>query len=267
MHSAHNTARGQEYYRAEAKHRLQFISDSRAEVEHLTPENSGAYCACALQLALHAWIIPGAKGADLLFSMTNDTSSKEVPWYKLHRGGVDVLKSALHWVEEGELGDIIRPWKRIPVVLQSPALPSIIDDNGDQARLSSIRSCWEQESILRMEDQLVLESTLDTLRYVFRLSSFLSSESAFAARVGISSCFATLLWTTIVPARFCEMVEERCPQALVIVAVYCVLLKRTGQVWWIKGKAEDLLRVVKSELVRQEWDEWLAWPVEEVERD
>jgi hypothetical protein len=63
------------------------------------------------------------------------------------------------------------------------------------------------------------------------------------------------------------MVEERCPQALVIVAVYCVLLKRTGQVWWIKGKAEDLLRVVKSELVRQEWDEWLAWPVEEVERD
>jgi hypothetical protein len=63
------------------------------------------------------------------------------------------------------------------------------------------------------------------------------------------------------------MVEERCPQALVIVAVYCVLLKRTGQVWWINGKAEDLLRVVKSELVGQEWDEWLAWPVEVVERD
>lgn len=77
---------------------------------------------------------------------------------------------ALHWVEEGELGDLIRPWKRIPVVLQSPALPSIIDDNGDQARLSSTRSCWEQESALRMEDQLVLESILDTLRYVFRLS-------------------------------------------------------------------------------------------------
>ena len=266
MHSSKNTVRGQEYSQAAAKHRLKSIANFRVEVRNLTSENSDASCACALLLALHEWTIPSGQGADLFFPMTKDRRGGGVPWYKLHRGGVEVLKSAIHWVEKGEFGDLVRPWKRIPAVLRSEAPSPVMDKQAaDRVRLESVSSCWREESVLSVEDQLTLENTLDTLRYVFTLSSFLASESSFSAQSGISSCFATLLWTTIVPARFCEMVEERCPQALLIVAVYCVLLKRTGQVWWIKGKAEDLLRAVKRELGSEEWNEWLEWPIEEVE--
>jgi len=34
---------------------------------------------------------------------------------------------------------------------------------------------------------------------------------------------------------------RKCPQALVLVAVYCVLLKRIEEFWWIRGKAEKLV--------------------------
>lgn len=63
------------------------------------------------------------------------------------------------------------------------------------------------------------------------------------------------------------MVEERCPQALVPVAVYFILLKRLDDFWWIKGKAENLLAAVKHELhsLGGEWSRWLEWPVGEVE--
>jgi hypothetical protein len=41
----------------------------------------------------------------------------------------------------------------------------------------------------------------------------------------LSNCAATLPWRTLVPPKFCELVEQSCSQALVLVAVYCILLK------------------------------------------
>jgi hypothetical protein len=52
------------------------------------------------------------------------------------------------------------------------------------------------------------------------------------------------------PPRFCKIVEERHSQALAIVALYCAFLKPVEELWWIKGKAENLLRAIKRELWR-----------------
>lgn len=267
LHSSQNKTRSQEYIQIAIKHRLRFISKFRVEIQNLTPENSDACCACALQLALHAWTIPDGQGADLFFPRIKNGKESQVPWYKLHRGGVEVLKSAIYWLKRGELGDLIRPWILIFSKLQPQVLSSTMDYQGaDQGKLESIASCWNQEeSALCIEDKLTHDETLNALRYVFTLSSLLSSESSFLSEISISSCFATFLWIIIIPPRFCEMVEERCPQALVIVAVYCVLLKRVKELWWIKGKAENLLMAVKRGLSSGEWDEWLKWSVEEVE--
>lgn len=80
----------------------------------------------------------------------------------------------------------------------------------------------------------------------------------------ISNCTATLSWTTIVPQVFCEMVGERFPQAWVLVAVYCVLLKRLDEYWCIRGTAKSLLGTVRRELPDGLWEKWLQWPMEEM---
>jgi len=61
------------------------------------------------------------------------------------------------------------------------------------------------------------------------------------------------------------MVEERCPQALVLITVYCVLLKRIEEFWWIRGKAENLIDAVRRELPDLSWEKWLIWPIKEIE--
>ena len=61
------------------------------------------------------------------------------------------------------------------------------------------------------------------------------------------------------------MIEERNPQALVLVAVYCVLWKRSEKFWWIRGKAESLLAAVRRELPDSTWDKWLEWPANEID--
>lgn len=33
--------------------------------------------------------------------------------------------------------------------------------------------------------------------------------------------------------------QQRSPAALVLLAHYCILLKRSGDRWWIEGKAEE----------------------------
>jgi hypothetical protein len=53
------------------------------------------------------------------------------------------------------------------------------------------------------------------------------------------------------------MVEERCPQALILVAIYCVLLKRIEEFRWVRGKAGSLLAAVRRELPDEMLDKWL----------
>jgi hypothetical protein len=263
LHSEQDTALGEQYNRIATAYNLRCISQFQVEIQHLTSENSDACCACALQMALHAWTMPGGQGTNLFFPITEPGKEKRVPWYKLHRGGVEVLKFAIHWVEGGELGDLIRPWKATFRTLN--LLPGIDNSDVDQEKLKSIESCWNQgEFTPCVADKHILDETLRNLRYVFALSSLLSSGLMVSPNPSVSPCFGTLLWITIIPSRFCEMVEEKCPQALVIVAVYCILLKRVEEHWWIKGKAENLLDAIRRELKNGQWSEWLEWPIEEV---
>ncbi|CZR65911.1 uncharacterized protein PAC_15811 [Phialocephala subalpina] len=189
-------------------------------------------CGCMLCffLGLLSWATPGGQGASIFFSVDGTDHKKQVPWIKLHRGGEEILKSVAHWVENGTLGDIVRPWTILRDSPQPQAFPLTADDlKGDMARL---------------DNMLTLEETLQTLRYTFFLLSMIET----GVDIQISACVATFAWTTIVPARFCEMVEEKCPQVLVLVALYCILLKHIDEYWWIRGKVENLLDAVRNQL-------------------
>jgi hypothetical protein len=106
---------------------------------------------------------------------------------------------------------MIRPWISIGL----HAIPSSLKRVED-VKLDTIAACWT-EANLCTEDKMALEETLQVLRYVFTLVEVMEIE--------FSACIATLSWTRLIPLGFCEMVEERYPQALILVAVYCILAK------------------------------------------
>ncbi|KAK0103253.1 hypothetical protein ONS95_005287 [Cadophora gregata] len=151
----------------------------------------------------------------------------------------------------------------------------------DSERLTRLAECWAlpipntPHPTLSQTDITALNETLATLRYAFSIvspapspssscsypptnspppSSPSPSPSPIAKQVpkfSISPTIATLSWPTMLPAHFCSMLESRAPEALVLVAVYCVLLKRTGDtggLFFITGKGESLVRRVGGEM-------------------
>jgi hypothetical protein len=150
---------------------------------------------------------------------------------------------------------MIRPWQSISPQAVGFEIPTPLSVE-ESANLDAVAECWVY-SDQSINDKLALEETLQTLRLIFSMVSIMDIE--------ISNYTAILSWTTIIPRRFCEMVEEKCPQALLLVAVYCILLKRLDEFWWIRGKAESLMEAVKRELPVGVWDSWLEWPLRELE--
>lgn len=105
----------------------------------------------------------------------------------------------------------------------------------------------------------VLDHTLHMLRRVFVVVT--TNEI-------IEPQAATLSWPIIIPDAYIQMISNRVPQALILLAHYTVLLKRNDERWWIKSKAEELLQKIYLELQRlpdgHEWIQWIQWPLGEV---
>ncbi|GAB7361530.1 hypothetical protein MBLNU230_g1585t1 [Neophaeotheca triangularis] len=60
-------------------------------------------------------------------------------------------------------------------------------------------------------------------------------------------------------APFADMVKRRRPQALVLLAYYCVLLDSLEDRWWVEGWAGRVLEDINSTLEPQ-WLHWISWP-------
>lgn len=159
------------------------------------------------------------------------------------------------------MGDMIHPLLVLGA-FSVPSPDSIWELGDDDAKLITLASCWNN-SEMSMEDQSILDCALQALRHVFSLFS-LACRSDELLNVSFSSCIATFSWTTLVPQEFLNMVEERVPPALVVVCVYCILLKRTGDLWWVKGKAESLFEAIEEDLKDEMWVEWMEWPRKEI---
>jgi hypothetical protein len=69
------------------------------------------------------------------------------------------------------------------------------------------------------------------------------------------------VWPGTVSQRFVELMDERRPEALVLLAHYCVLLKKVNSSWWLQGVGERLLMAIDREL-GSEWRPWIEWALE-----
>jgi hypothetical protein len=69
----------------------------------------------------------------------------------------------------------------------------------------------------------------------------------------------------LIPKVFFDMVEERRPRALVIMAYYFAYLARFRESWWIGDAGIREVRAIAGAL-GPEWMEMMSWPLGEVER-
>jgi len=80
---------------------------------------------------------------------------------------------------------------------------------------------------------------------------------------GNSNVGTIICWPKQDTVAFATLVKQRMPQALVILAYYCVLLDVLDNRWWIHGWAARVLRDLMGSLGEQ-WRHWVEWPVQSV---
>jgi hypothetical protein len=70
------------------------------------------------------------------------------------------------------------------------------------------------------------------------------------------------VWPGSISQEFMEMIYERDPKALIILAHYCILLKQNDHIWYVKGLGAGLLANIWLALP-EEWQPWIKWPMEQ----
>jgi hypothetical protein len=65
------------------------------------------------------------------------------------------------------------------------------------------------------------------------------------------------------PGQFASLVKRRVPQALIILAYYCVMLDILYDKWWMNGWAPRVLQDVLGSL-EERLQHWIQWPLDAV---
>jgi hypothetical protein len=113
----------------------------------------------------------------------------------------------------------------------------------------TVRRCMQEASDI---DRLACLTAVHHLQFVFNgVQECVQDKSALAI---------LLTWPLKLPPRFIEMISERHPFALIILAHVVVILQSVGQVWWLTAWDAKLLEAVIA-YVDDDYRMWLAWPM------
>lgn len=69
-----------------------------------------------------------------------------------------------------------------------------------------------------------------------------------------------ITWFTLVPRDFIDLVRQRRPRALVILAYYSVFVKTVRDIWWVGGIGDRGIRDISDHLAGGDWSSHLALP-------
>ena len=125
------------------------------------------------------------------------------------------------------------------------------------------------------EDRLAVLELLVQGNAEMRPSGYQDVDQAnFGALYLLRRCFAMLclpsdpigikrvinIWVESVSDLFLEALLQLRPVALVILAHWCILLKRAQEYWYLQGSAEKFVSTI-LELLGDDWKEMISWPL------
>lgn len=150
-----------------------------------------------------------------------------------------------HLLENGPCHCLWDDWKDLDEDRPDPLRPD------DEVYFNQLPEAWKD---LPEQQKEVLDKNLKVTTRVLSMVDF---------PVGPGKLASGMSWFSHISDELVQMLSEKKPEALLLVCYYCLVLKRLGGTWWMKGKAENLLRTVMTELGGG-WETWTRWPVERV---
>ena len=231
-------------------HQQEALPLYQAAMDHPDERNCHALFAFASILAVLEFAAQQDPDDLLFLESTNDRDGLPT-WLHLVRGGCSLLQFLWPSIMAGPAKALIGPGDIQVDVSKCP----------DDAPLVALLPLFSSDSdFLAGTDATELDIyavALKDLRWVFALSHV--NASSFTYRYLIQ------LWPAMVPQAFIGLLNDLRPGALVLLAHYCVLVKRAQTCWFLQGRADQLMGLVQANLDTR-LAPWLQWPLKELER-
>jgi hypothetical protein len=170
-------------------------------------------------------------------------------WFYSLRGVIALLIKSSGELSQGPFS----PW------LQRSDPVYSFDVNPDDIHFAKVKVILRPRTSSSTIDEEELESCRQALDELRRTAALPYSPCLTVNRVG-----ATYIWPGSVPESYMQLLRKRRPEALIVLAHYCVQLKGVNSCWYFEGVGKNMLRAVDEELT-QEWKPWIEWALRQPE--
>ena len=243
----HSMDRRDYYYTIAAEHQNKALPAYRSIVSDLgcsrNEQKARAMVAFASLIPIYASLSPPS--ADYQLSQTSRVVAHMIEVFSLLRGATEVV---------GILG--VYPMITCARAVAGDIELSLNPEDAHLAILDPLISRDLGVSPSGADDKSQASSTaLHLLRSCFAM--------LFLASKPVSIMRTLTLWVESIPSTYLEALSELQPGALVVLAHWCIMLKRAEMRWYLQGAAKNVLSGIHGAL-SEEWSTRIAWPLQVV---
>jgi len=203
---------------------------------------------CHAVFAFSSLVLPYAMASIDLNDIQSTLPTKDslLPnWIDLLRGSHNILYTNWDWLISGPFAPIFRGPKQVVCFSKNP----------DDDRLTALNALFTSSVPAEQDILDVCRVALDELRRTAALP--------YSPSLHFDVKAASLIWPGRVSPAYIQLVRERRPEALVLLAHYSVLLYAGRDCWCLDKLGQHLLRAV-FQCLAPEWRSWIQWPWEKL---
>ena len=256
LHLAYlNPSEKQRFHFTAAWHQNEALPAFRLAIANPNENNCNALLAFSQLLIIHSFA--SEKQDEDLVLVGGSHKSGSPDWMKVVRGSCTIFKNVWQYINSGPLKPLVienQRVKRLTGEEEEPDSPELTERIRRLGLLMSIplnpSDDPEQAKIRQAFSVALLE-----LSRAFR--------RADKARLVFTIWTAVHLWPAQLSQDYLDILAERHPVSLILLAHYCILLEPLESHWYMNGFRKRLVSRIYQQL-DPEWWHWLQWPMEEV---
>lgn len=242
------------YQLTAACHQSKALPEFRTAIASPTEENCNALIAFSQLLIIHCF---AAEEQDENLLLVRGKHESGLPdWLQIIRGSCTIFSSIWKFVKTGPLAPILMERmfaERLPLIPENPE---------HARRLQHLIKLpfFRKRSIT----ERLAQEYVSPIPGAFLELSVAFSKTQAARECGVFTLSTALhIWPAKVSQDYLDLLKERDPAALVLLAHYCLLLEPLESNWYMSGFRKRLLTRIYNQL-DDEWRQWLQWPLEEI---
>ncbi|KAL6713413.1 hypothetical protein ACLMJK_008878 [Lecanora helva] len=215
------------------------LSSFRSIMPHMDESNCDAFFGLSSLIVVYGFAAPKASDSLGLFSYSGDDSDE---WLPLIRGVNSIIMSVWPYVKQGRLNGLLHDHQQEP---PQTDLPPVLKEQLSNLKDFCANSSQEPEAVS------AYEQALQALQICFVR---MNNRPPYECEVSIA-----FLWPVMIPQEYISLLNAKRPEALIILAHYCIILHHLDYYWWMRGWAMHILDNIQHEL-GEDLRSWIEWP-------